>query len=74
MTRSLLVHDTPSQLQGVGTESDQELRIPVGSTSMAAFRASNERPSELRDEVRGMERQRKRKRRVMMLEMRTLLL
>lgn len=69
MTRSLLVvHDTPSQLQGVGTESDHELRIPEGSMSMAALRASNERPSELRDEVRGiMERQRKR--RVMMLEM-----
>lgn len=48
----------------MGSESDHELRIPVGSTSMAAFRAKRERPSELRDEVKG-----KRERRVMMLEM-----
>jgi len=63
----LFVHDIPSHEQGVGTESesDHEVRIPVGSTSIAAFRARRERPSELRDEVKVMERQRKR--RVMML-------
>lgn len=65
----LFVHDIPSHEQGVGTEfeSDHEVRIPVGSMSIAALRARRERPSELRDEVKVMERERKRKRRVMML-------
>lgn len=68
MTRSLFVlHDTPSHWHGVSTESDHELRTPVGSTSIAALRASSERPSELRHEVKGMKKQTQR--RVMMLQM-----
>lgn len=48
MTRSWLpLHDTPGHSHGVVDESDHESRMPVGSTSMAAFRASKERPSEL---------------------------
>lgn len=63
------VHDIPFHEQGVGSESesDHEVRIPVGSTSIAALRARRERPSELRDEVKVMEREKKRKRRVMTL-------
>jgi hypothetical protein len=45
----------------VETESDHELRIPVGSMSIANLSASKERPSELRDEVKGKKRDRKRK-------------
>lgn len=55
-----MLHEIPFQLHGVVDESDHEFRIPVGSLSIAAFRASRERPSVFREEVKGMERQRKR--------------
>lgn len=52
MTRSW-VQTTPAQRQGVESESDHELRTPVGSESMAALRARRERPSEFREVMKG---------------------
>lgn len=45
------MQDTPGQWHAVASFSDQELRTPVGSESTAAFKASRESPSELREAV-----------------------
>lgn len=54
---------TPAQVQGVREVSVQVARAPVGSTEIAALKASNESPSEFRGSVRGREMRKKNKER-----------
>lgn len=58
MTRSW-VQTTPFQWHGVESVSDQVVRVLVGSTVIADLRARRERPSELRENVEGMKKNKK---------------